>query len=214
MVGSNYENTTTFKQDEVFYLLVTLANAPDDTVTKAVWYAVNAEGLAKDTKIDEAEFESGDQEITFDLSNTTAWPVGDYKVELYLNDKLDRTLEFKVEGSPTAASTSGSATGYQAYMVSKAGGQDIQTTVFGTDEPFYLVLDLTSAPANTTSKASWYAVSAEGVDPNLLIDEVEAQESDVITFNLSNDGPWPVGTYKVEVYINNALDQTLQFTVS
>ena len=46
-----------------FYALVTLDNAPDDTVTKAVWYAVDAEGTAKNTKIDEAEFtneQSGD----------------------------------------------------------------------------------------------------------------------------------------------------------
>jgi hypothetical protein len=31
------------------------------------------------------------------------WPAGKYKVDIYLNDKLDRTLEFKVEGQAKAA---------------------------------------------------------------------------------------------------------------
>ena len=102
-VNGAHEATKVFSQNEVFYLLVTLENAPDDTVTKAVWYAADAEGTAKNTKIDEAEFTSGDQQITFNLSNDQLWPVGAYKVEIYLNDKLNQTLEFSVEGSPAAA---------------------------------------------------------------------------------------------------------------
>ena len=66
-VNGVHEATKVFSQDEVFYLLATLENAPDDTVTKAVWYAADAEGTAKNTKIDEAEFTSGDQQITFNL---------------------------------------------------------------------------------------------------------------------------------------------------
>jgi hypothetical protein len=90
------EKTTTFAQNEVFYCIVDLANAPDDTVVKATWYAVEAEGVEPNLLIDEAELTSGDATLTFDLTNNQLWPVGKYKVELYLNDELQQTLEFEV----------------------------------------------------------------------------------------------------------------------
>jgi hypothetical protein len=96
--------TTTFAQDEPFYAVVVLANAPSDTKVKAVWTAVEIEGESPNTKIDEVETTSGDGQIHFDLTNNNnmLWPVGKYKVELYLNDKLDRALDFAVEASAAA----------------------------------------------------------------------------------------------------------------
>lgn len=90
-------STTVFSQDQTFYAIAKLANAPDDTKVKAVWYAVAAEGADPNTLLDSAELVSGDQTLTFKLSNNQSWPVGTYKVELYLNDKLDRTLDFAVK---------------------------------------------------------------------------------------------------------------------
>jgi len=213
-VNGAHEATKVFSQNEVFYALVTLENAPDDTATKAVWYAVDAEGIEKNFKIDEAEFTSGDQEVTFNLSNDQLWPIGDYKVELYLNDKLNQTLEFSVEGSAASANTPAGAAAFDAYMVSKFNGGDTQTDVFAPVEPFYLIVDLTNAPADTVSKAAWYAVDVVGAEANSLIDESEFQGNGEVTFDLSNNGLWPTGSYKVEVYINNVLDRTLQFTVA
>lgn len=89
--------TTTFTPDQsVFYLIVELANAPDDTKVKAVWTAVDAEGVDANLLIDESELTNGSGTLTFNLSNEGLWPTGAYKVELYLNDKLDRTLKFEV----------------------------------------------------------------------------------------------------------------------
>ena len=89
--------TTVFAQGDVFYALVQLRNAPDDTTMKAVWTAVEAEGTDPNFKIDETSLTSGDDDLQFNLTNSGLWPVGKYKVDLYLNDKLDRTLEFTVE---------------------------------------------------------------------------------------------------------------------
>ena len=88
--------TTIFAQDDLFFCIVQLANAPDDTTVKAVWYAVNAEGVEPNLLIDEYSITTDDGLIPFSLSNNMLWPLGTYKVELYLNDKLDRTLEFEV----------------------------------------------------------------------------------------------------------------------
>jgi hypothetical protein len=91
------ERVDIFFADETFYLIVDLANAPDDTSVRAVWTAVDADGVELNTLIDEAALESGDGRVTFDLSNDSLWPEGNYKVDLYLNEKLERTLEFSVE---------------------------------------------------------------------------------------------------------------------
>ena len=96
-VSGTPEKTTTFSQDEPFYAIVDLANAPDDTTVKASWYAVDAEGVEPNFFIDEAVITSGSNQLTFDLSSDNLWPTGSYKVEITLNDKLDRTLEFSVQ---------------------------------------------------------------------------------------------------------------------
>jgi hypothetical protein len=92
------QETTVFAQDQTFYCVVELANAPKDTKVKAVWTEVEADGQEPNILIDQAELTAGNENIfTFDLTNNGLWPVGKYKVDLYLNDKLDRTLEFQVQ---------------------------------------------------------------------------------------------------------------------
>ena len=88
--------TTIFGPNEVFYCVVELANAPDDTTVKASWTAVNAVGVDPNFFIDETELTSGSSTLHFELSNTSPWPPGAYKVDLYLNGELDRTLDFEV----------------------------------------------------------------------------------------------------------------------
>jgi archaellum component FlaG (FlaF/FlaG flagellin family) len=92
--GNN--RVTTFSQDAVFYAFADLKNAPEDTTLKAVWIAVDAEGVDPNFVINETEFTSGSNIITFNLSNNNLWPVGKYRVEIYLNGKLDKTLDFEV----------------------------------------------------------------------------------------------------------------------
>ena len=93
--GAN--RTTAYSQDAVFYAQVDLQNAPDDTKLKAVWFAVNAEGVEANYQIEETEFTSSDSLIHFELSNESLWPVGQYKVDIYLNDALTKTLTFDVQ---------------------------------------------------------------------------------------------------------------------
>lgn len=90
---------STFAPDDIFYCVVNVANAPDDTVTKAVWYAVDAEGMDPNFQILEYEY-TGGGEITFELSNDEyEWPLCNYKVEIYLDGELDQTFEFNVQAA-------------------------------------------------------------------------------------------------------------------
>jgi len=97
--GKATDVTTTFgPSDTPLHYVVTIGSAPDDTKVKAVWTIVDAgDGQFKNQKLDETELKSGSGVLNFTLAGTQAWPVGKYKVDLFLNDKLDRTANFTVQ---------------------------------------------------------------------------------------------------------------------
>ncbi len=95
--GDGNSRTTTYSQDATFYAIAELANAPDDTVVRAVWTAVNVEGEAPNTALDDVSFTSGDGMLIFDLTNDLLWPLGDYRVDLFINDELKTSLDFQVQ---------------------------------------------------------------------------------------------------------------------
>ena len=91
--------TKVFSPNDTFYCVWELRNAPEDTTLKAVWTAVDVEGEDPNTKIDEVSATGGSGQFVFNLTPTTSWPTGEYKVDLYLNDEEEpaRTLEFRVQ---------------------------------------------------------------------------------------------------------------------
>jgi len=91
------QRVTSYAQDAVFYAQVDLQNAPDDTVLKAVWTAVDAQDTDPGLVITETDFTTGSGLINFNLSNDDLWPIGTYKVDIYLNETLTSTVEFTVQ---------------------------------------------------------------------------------------------------------------------
>lgn len=91
------QRVTSYSQDAIFYAQVDLQNAPDDTVLKAVWTAVDVQDTDPDLMITETEFTTDSGVINFNLSNDSLWPTGTYKVDIYMNDTLTETLEFEVQ---------------------------------------------------------------------------------------------------------------------
>ncbi len=92
------------------------------------------------------------------------------------------------------------------------------TTTFAPDQAFYYVVDLANAPDDTRVRAVWTAVDvdAEGAEPNTVIDEASVTTgSGQIFFDLTNDGPWPTGTYRVDLYLDEGKEpaETTELTV-
>jgi hypothetical protein len=90
------------------------------------------------------------------------------------------------------------------------------TKTFSPDQPFYCIAELSNAPNDTKVRAVWTAVKAEGADANTKIDEASATSgSGQLQFTLSNQGSWPTGDYKVDLYLNDAKEPTkmLEFRV-
>jgi hypothetical protein len=91
--------TTSYTPDAPsFFCYFDLNNAPDDTVVKGVWTLISAEGYDPNQEIDSAEMTGGDNTYYFSLDGAAEpWPVGQYKIDLYLNDELVETVNFDVQ---------------------------------------------------------------------------------------------------------------------
>jgi hypothetical protein len=99
-----------------------------------------------------------------------------------------------------------------AYMSTDEEGAG-RTTVYTQDAIFYAQVDLQNAPDDTVLKAVWTMVEAQDYDPGQVINESEITGSDPVFFTLSNNDPWPIGTYKVDLYLDGELVNTIDFSV-
>lgn len=117
--------------------------------------------------------------------------------------------------SALACSSSFSTASIESAVLSADEEGTLETTVFAPEDTFYCIVTLANAPDDTTLKAVWTAVDVEGEEPNTLIDETETTTdgNNIITFNLTLDSLWPSGTYKIDIYLNDTLDRTLEFEV-
>src|SRR5205085_4581669 len=77
--------------------------ASDGDKIRAVWIADDVgDAAAKGTKIDEKtlKMEGDTEDGVFSLSKpTNGWPVGKYRVEIYVNDELVTKLKFTIKGA-------------------------------------------------------------------------------------------------------------------
>ncbi len=92
------------------------------------------------------------------------------------------------------------------------------TTSYAPGAPFYVFADLRGLSKGQMIQAKWYAVNAQGVDPNSELNPSQyAYEEGVsyVYFQLTtNDGSdWPTGTYRVELYLDGAKVGEQAFTV-
>ena len=101
--GPEDEPTTTFAADtpKIFALFKTKGLQDGDKL-RGVWIAEDVGDVApKETKIDEKSIKAeGDTDDgVFSLSKpTNGWPVGKYRLEIYVGDELTKTGKFTIKG--------------------------------------------------------------------------------------------------------------------
>lgn len=106
-MGRGFENdrivnpTTVFSpKDEAINCVAILDNVTSTTKVKVVWTAIEVAGEAEGNIIlGEREIVLSNRQnvVNFYLTAQREWPAGKYKADLFLNDKLARTLEFTVQ---------------------------------------------------------------------------------------------------------------------
>lgn len=89
--------TNTFSTDTpVIYVTGTLNNAPEGTVVVTSWYYLENDSYLFIDGVSMG-FVDSSTDFSFSLSRpTTGWPVGDYKVELIIDEAKTSTITFKV----------------------------------------------------------------------------------------------------------------------
>ncbi len=236
--------TVTYSVDQPkLHAVVSIANAPTDTLVKASWFAVDVgSAAAPNTLITETEVKvEGSRNVDFTLSPSgNGWPPGAYKVDIYLNTKLDRTLVFTVQApkaQPTVVPTKAPppaagcpplppASAKQSGIVASVTlAQDVKgdlkepvnpTTVFKPESIFHAVTAIQNAPANSKFTATWFANDVGSAAPcNTKIDsaDVVTSGSANIDFSLKPTANWPAGTYRVQVSVNGVVDTIKTFSV-
>jgi hypothetical protein len=116
----------------------------------------------------------------------------------------------------TACSFSASTANISSAKMARDQDGKQPTKTFSPDEQFYCIVELSNAPNDTKVRAEWVAVNVEGAKSNTEIDAAKTTSgSGQLQFNLSNQGPWPTGDYKVDLYLNDAKKptKTLEFKV-
>jgi hypothetical protein len=95
---------------------------------------------------------------------------------------------------------------------------DVSDTFAPTTPKIYLHAGLVDMPAGTKLSSTWIAEDTHGAaPPNYKIDSVEFEVGSIVnvaTFSLSKpNAGWPVGTYRVDLFINGQASGTAHFKV-
>jgi len=101
------------------------------------------------------------------------------------------------------------------YMAKDADG-DLQTSVFSPTDDFYIFFDVNSVDVGTYFEGQWFALDIEGEDPSTPFSTIDYNLEEgvsTIYFQLFNDEQWPVGTYRVDIYMEGAKVGEQQFSV-
>jgi len=218
--------TSEFPPSATFHAIVATQDAPAGTLFRVAWYVTDIGTVAApNTLIDQTELAAnGTRNIDFTLTPTNNWPPGKYRVEIFVNGVLDRVVNFTVAGTiaqPAPTPTSVTTNIIRTVTMAPESKADTKepinpTTEFKPNAIFHAIVTIQNAPANTKFKVAWYVTDVgNAAPPNTLIDQAElpADGSRNLDFTLQPITVWPPGKYRVEIFVNGALDRKVEFTV-
>jgi len=208
------QKTDTFPTYQwLIHCSASIANVPSSTVVKAVWSKVG-EGENNDEKIVDTEISiDNDSWIDFTFRTPIAGlPVGKYKVDLYIQDKLDRTLTFTTyEDIPDSYI----ATAILATEVDEYNRPSQPVQFFTPETPLLHCATQVVLPQDKTINinAQWYQVLDK---KEYLISEypVEMDHTGWIDFTLTpSEKGLPRGLYRIVLLVDGTPVKSGNFEV-
>lgn len=103
-VGKAGEHVTEFRTTDVPIYCVILLDSDLKTVVKMNFVAVAVAGVKPETKVVSASYTTteGQNRVNFTGRPDGRWTPGRYRVDLFLNGKLTRHVEFEIKGTAAA----------------------------------------------------------------------------------------------------------------
>ena len=92
---------------------------------------------------------------------------------------------------------------------------EIVSGFVSTDVPIHCLIDL-SAPAAVTIKMNFVAVKAVGLKAETKIvtaGYTTTESQNRVRFNAAPDGIWPVGKYRIDIFLNGKPAKSLEFEI-
>ena len=102
------------------------------------------------------------------------------------------------------------------YMAKDDQGTN-KTTTFAPTDALILFFDVNGVRNGTPFEARWYVLNAAGKDPNTpfkIMDQNYSSGPTTFRFHLANTGNWPIGQYRVDVYMSGNKVGEVLFTVA
>jgi hypothetical protein len=219
--------TDEFGPAATIHAVLEVKNAPQGTNFAAKWFTTDVgEADEPDLLIDETDSTAGGSGfLDFSLTPDIQFPVGNYRVEIYIDNKLDKVAEFSIveNGPQIAESARYSGTEIKIESITMAKGvkgpekQPVNlSTIFKPAEIIHAVVKVKDAPSETNITAIWVATdvgSAADPDTEIITTTVQISGSGNIDFTLEPNKPLPVGDYRVEIQVEGETIQVQEFQV-
>jgi hypothetical protein len=129
---------------------------------------------------------------------------------------------FAKEKDDDAADSENEVSIEKTTLVRDAGDKFEPVESFKPTDTFGVLVKLNTAKVGTHVKGVWTIVDAGGMKNKKIFEKdvemtaaalKEAKEPTRIDFSLSHDNPYPAGDYKMEVYLNGELADTIEFEI-
>jgi hypothetical protein len=196
---------------------VVLVNAPPKGAQVwAEWYLLKAQGFKSNSLIDKTGTvvpDSNVKQLSFALApKEKKWPPGDYRVDIYADNRLAVSKKFSIgDSTPVAAGPEVVKQIVLAQDVTPITFEPVNTTTeFSKSAPaIYVAVQIENSPPGTVYRVRWYPPGMEPLEKELQPGPSLWLESHLIPA----DSGFPGGDYKVELYQNGQLVDTRTFTV-
>lgn len=99
--GKPGDQVTEFGPNDIPIHCVVLLGTIGSTLVKMNFVAVNVAGVKLDTKVVTASYKTteGQNRVNFSGRPDGKWTPGRYRVDLFVNGKLEKTIEFEIKGA-------------------------------------------------------------------------------------------------------------------
>lgn len=216
----------------VIYLSVEVTKPYSKTAVQVSWYKIPNQILATEN-FRGNRGTGGGERFDFDtkLNNSwlaaratkpgTSWPLGEYKAEIRLNNRLAKTVFFTVVSDADADKAAANAVIKDISFGDAITGDnqlDGSSTSFSRDTANIYLQVATESPANTNLQISIRYLK-EDKPFNTLNSIVSGNHTQLYTLSRSRfgklwpDNLWPVGSFEVVAKVNGVVAKTTNFFV-
>lgn len=200
--------TSAFAQADIVYTHFVLETPAGQSQVRGSMSAVAVEGVEAGFVFGEynGPVAAGPNWIQF--SNSLPWPMGIYRIDLFVDEVPAQSLQIEVVTTNTGASIQ------NPYASLDKDGNQASSVFPASANIVYVQFTLAGAPSAVDVKGVMVAREVQGMEANTNVSDAGGSLTDgPYVFSFPNEGPWPVGSYSVLIYLNGQFAQQVDVQV-